>query len=198
MLDFPATHKNGGVIGDVLAEVFCTDATLNLIEIASGSGQHAMTWGHRFPAWTFQPTDLEPQHLESIAAYTEYYGLKNVLPPLLVDTTNEWPQVGNYDGVLAINLIHISPWEATLGLFNGAAKCLKARGKLFLYGAYRRDGEHTSLSNQSFDQSLQARDPRWGVRCLDEVTQVAESSGFRLERVVEMPANNLSVVFTRS
>ena len=198
-LDFPATQKNREVIADVLADVFDPQARLRMLEVASGSGQHAVYFAFRFPKWTIQPTDLVQEHLNSISAYTEHHEVINVLPPVAVDASmDDWPVSGPFDGVWAINLIHISPWECTLGLFRNAFTHLKQGGLLYLYGAYRRGGEHTSESNRAFDQGLRAQNSRWGVRCLDEVTRVAEENGFSLERVVQMPANNLSVVFRKS
>jgi cyclopropane fatty-acyl-phospholipid synthase-like methyltransferase len=196
MLDFPATHRNREAIAEVLQDVFPTHHKRTVLELASGSGQHVAYFAARFPHWTFQPTDLEIDHIRSIEAYRASHDLSNVLQPKLLNVVDErWPVRGPFDGVLAINLIHISPWECTLGLFAGAAEVLKERGKLFLYGAYRVEGRHTSPSNVAFDQSLQASDPRWGVRCLDEVTEVATKHGFKRESVIKMPANNLSVVF---
>lgn len=196
MLDFPATHKNREVILEVLTDVFLPQETLEFLELASGSGQHAAYFAQSCPSWKIQPSDLESEHLLSIAQYTEHLKLSNVRPPLSLDAASpNWNLEGKYDGVWAINLIHISPWESTLGLFRGAADCLKEHGKIFLYGAYKRGGEHSSESNAAFDQSLRHSNPEWGVRCLDEVTKVAKDHGFELERVVEMKANNLSVVF---
>lgn len=198
MLDFPATHRNRDAIGDVLQQVYDPNAPLRMLEVASGSGQHAVYFANRFPNWTLQPTDLVPEHLNSISAYTEHLGLSNVLTPKLLDVTqSDWNLSQKYHGVWAINLIHISPWECTLSLFEKAASVLLEDGKLYLYGAYRQSGQHTSDSNRAFDQSLRAQNPQWGVRCLDEVTEVAENSGFQQRDVVSMPANNLSVIFVK-
>jgi cyclopropane fatty-acyl-phospholipid synthase-like methyltransferase len=195
-LDFPATQKNRQVIGDVLSEIFDPESHLRLLEVASGSGQHAVYFASRFPNWTIQPTDIAQEHLNSISAYTEHQGLSNVLPPQKVDVSaDEWNLEGSFDGLWAINLIHISPWECTLGLLQNTRNILNPGGLLYLYGAYRRNGEHTSDSNRAFDQSLRASNPTWGVRCLDELTETAQQHGFRLQQVIQMPANNLSVVF---
>lgn len=196
MLDFSSTQKNRDVIAKVLSSVYPADKPLRVLELASGSGQHAVFFADRFPRWTFQPTDLEPEHLQSIEAYRSYHGSPNLLPAIQLDASAEpWPLEGPFDAIWAINLIHISPWETTLGLFRGARRHLLEGGSVYLYGAYRRGGEHTAPSNQAFDMSLKQRNPRWGVRCLDEVEAVARSQGFQLSQVVEMPANNLSVVF---
>lgn len=199
MLDFPATQRNKDVIAEVLEEHFDPQASLEFLEVASGSGQHVVHFAQTFPHWNFQPTDLEPEHLKSIAAYVEHFHLENVEEPQQLDVARGelWSE-RSFDAVLAINLIHISPWECTLGLFDLAAKHLKKGGKLYLYGAYKRGGKHIAPSNEQFDHSLRQSNPTWGVRCLDEVTTVATGRGFERSAVVEMPANNLSVIFNRS
>jgi len=199
LLDFPATHRNREVIGDVLGRVFPTDRKVRLLEVASGSGQHSVYLADRFEKWVIQPTDLEPEPVRSIAAYREYHGVENLEDPKLLDVTQTtWPVGTGYEGLLVINLIHISPWECTLSLFRNAPGVLKPSGKIYLYGAYKRDGEHISESNVAFDRSLRESNSDWGVRCLNDVTEVAEENGFQLSEVVEMPANNLSVIFARS
>lgn len=182
----------------MLEEIFDARKELKVLELASGSGQHAVYFARRYPRWSIQPSDMEPSHLQSIEAYRLEARLPNVSAPIALDVSSPpWPVAGPFAAIWAINLIHISPWETTLGLFEGAAPLLPPEGKIYLYGAYRRGGRHTAPSNESFDRSLRERDPRWGVRCLDEVTEVAKNRGFALERVVEMPANNLSVVFSK-
>ena len=198
MLDFPSTARNRDVIAKVLAKFFPTENPIRVLELASGSGQHAVHFAHCFPKWTIQPSDLEPEHLQSVSAYRAHRQSPNVLKPVLLDVSSqEWPELGEFEAIWAINLIHISPWETTLGLFRGARSVLSEDGKIYLYGAYRRGGRHTAASNEAFDFSLKQRNPRWGVRCLDEVEELAREQGFALESVVEMPANNLSVVFSR-
>lgn len=197
MLDFPATARNREAIAGILKEVFPSERPLHLLEVASGSGQHAVFFAQRFPTWTIQPSDLEPHHLESIRAYTEYTGVPNLSAPVLVDCSHSrWELEGPYDGLLAINLIHISPWSTTVGLLSNARRLLRKGGALYLYGAYRRNGEHTSESNREFDRGLREQNPDWGVRCLDQLAELAQREhGLRLDRVEEMPSNNLSVVF---
>lgn len=198
MLDFPSTLRNREDIGAALEETFDVREPLRVLELASGSGQHVVYFAARFPLWTFQPTDLEPEHLESIEAYRRTGGTPNVSAPLLLDVSSrEWPVDGTFDAVWAINLIHIAPWEATLGLFSGARKVLAHGGRIYLYGAYRREGRHTAPSNEQFDRSLKQRNPAWGVRCLNEVAVLAREHRFALKRVTEMPSNNLSVVFEK-
>lgn len=199
MLDFPSTLRNRDDIQRVLHSAFDFDAPLRILEVASGSGQHASYLARAFPHWTLQPTDLEPEHLASIEAYRQAYGGRNLLAALKLDAASEkWPVEGPFDAVWAINLLHISPWETTLGLFAGAKRVLDERGRIYLYGAYRREGRHTASSNEDFDRSLKQRNPAWGVRCLDDVKAAALEHGFKLERVEEMPSNNLSLLFNRS
>lgn len=196
-LDFPATARNREPIASVLGQFWNPDRPLRLLEVASGSGQHAVFFSERFPNWTFQPSDIDPLHLQSIAAYRQDLAGENLLPPIGLDVgATPWPFSESFDAILAINLIHISPWACTEALFAQSKQHLNAGGAVYLYGAFLREGRHTAPSNQSFDESLRLSDPSWGVRCLDKVTRTAQSQGFRLASVVEMPANNLSVLFT--
>lgn len=187
----PATLRNRDAIADVLATVL--PASGNVLEVASGSGEHCAYFAQRFPALTWQPSDPEPAARASIAVWCD--GLVNARPALDLDAGSpDWP-VGAAAAVLCINMVHISPWQATLGLLAGAARLLETGRPLFLYGPYRRATRPTAPSNEAFDASLKARDPRWGLRDLDEV--VAAAHGFVLHGVVDMPANNLSVVLRR-
>jgi SAM-dependent methyltransferase len=187
----PATLRNREAIADVLATVLPSSGTV--LEVASGSGEHCAYFAHRFHALTWQPSDPEPAARASIAGWCD--GLANTRPALDLDAEEaDWP-LTDAVAVLCINMIHISPWEATLGLLFGAARLLKPGAPLFLYGPYRRAGRPAAPSNEAFDASLKMRDPRWGLRDLDEV--VAAADGFVLDRVVEMPANNLSIILRR-
>ena len=190
----PAAERNAVPIAEVLAGVL--PARGSVVEIASGSGQHAAHFAGAFPGLTWQPTDREPRHRASIAAWREQAALPNLLAPLELDVMHPWP-VSRADAMLCINMIHISPWRATLALFAGAAKVLPEGAPLFLYGPYRRREVPTAPSNEAFDADLRARDPSWGLRDLDEVTAVARDAGFDRMHVVAMPANNLSVIFRR-
>lgn len=190
-LDYPATGRNRDVILDVLRRHL--PATGLVVEIASGSGQHHVHFARHLPQLTFQPTDLDPAGLRSIAAWQAHEGLTNVRPPLELDVTADWP-VQRADAVLCINMIHISPWACTQALMAGAARLIRPGGVLFLYGPYRVDGRMVA-SNERFDASLRSRDPSWGVRDLDAVLD--EARGFSLIETVAMPANNLSVVLRR-
>jgi hypothetical protein len=187
----PATLRNRDAIADVLATLLPASGTV--LEVASGSGEHCAYFARRFPALTWQPSDPELAARASIAIWCN--GLENIRPALDLDAGSpDWP-VGGAAAVLCINMVHISPWPATLGLLTGAARLLQFGAPLFLYGPYRSQGRRTSPSNEAFDASLKARDPRWGVRDLEDV--VAAADGFVLDRVIDMPANNLSVVLRR-
>lgn len=189
----PATLRNREAIAGVLAEVLPKFGTV--LEIASGSGEHCAFFAERFTALRWQPSDPEPSALASIAAWCA--GLGNVAPPLAIDAAaSDWP-VGRADALLCINMVHISPWEATLGLLDGAARVLPERAPLVLYGPYRRAEVETAPSNEAFDASLRARDPRWGLRDVAEVTEAAAARGLAFERLVEMPANNIMLVYRR-
>lgn len=173
-------------------------ATGLVLEIASGSGEHAIHFAAAMPALTFQPSDPQPEARASIDAWVATAGLANIRPALAIDAAAPgWP-VAAADAVLCINMIHISPWAATEGLVRGAAEILPAGAPLILYGPYRRNGAHTAPSNAAFDDDLRARDPAWGVRDLEAVAALAAEHGFGPASILEMPANNLTVVFGRA
>ncbi|BCA57435.1 DUF938 domain-containing protein [Sphingomonas sp. HMP6] len=187
----PATLRNRMAIADVLREVLPRSGTV--LEIASGSGEHAAYFAGEFPALAWQPSDPDGAALTSIASWCE--GIENVLPPLDLDAAAPaWP-VSGADAVLCVNMVHISPWEATLGLMAGAGRVLVSGAPLILYGPFLRDDVPTAASNLAFDESLRARDPAWGIRSIAAVA--AAGTGFTLERAIEMPANNLMLVFRR-
>jgi SAM-dependent methyltransferase len=192
----PHVARNAGAIVDVLRGIL-PDKGL-VLEIASGSGEHALHFARAFPKLAFQPTDPDPQALASIAGWREAEGPPNLLPPLELDASSpDWP-LTTADAILCINMVHISPWAATEGLMGGAGRLLAPGCPLYLYGAYRRAGAPTAPSNEAFDASLKARNPAWGVRDLEAVAAEAEANGLRLDAVIEMPANNLSAVFRRA
>ena len=169
----------------------------SVLEIASGSGEHAAYFAERLPSLTWQPTDPDPQALASIAAHRAAAGVANLLPPLQLDVHAErWP-VERADAIVCCNMIHIAPWSACEGLISGAARVLPAGGILYLYGPYKIGGRHTAPSNAAFDADLQARNPQWGIRDLGDVIALAERCGFALAETVPMPANNLSAIFRR-
>jgi SAM-dependent methyltransferase len=190
----PATARNRDPIAAVLRDVLPPRGLV--LEVASGTGEHAVYFARRFPALDWQPSDPDPDALTSISAWIADEGLPNLREPVELDAAGTWP-VAQADAILCINMVHISPWAATLGLLDGSARTLPPGGPLYLYGPYRRAGITTAASNEAFDQSLKARDPEWGLRHLEEVTAEAKRRGFRLDRIVEMPANNLSVVLRR-
>ncbi|WP_104203496.1 DUF938 domain-containing protein [Billgrantia saliphila] len=187
----PAAARNRQPILDVLSLVLPEHA--RVLEVASGSGEHGVHFARAKPGWMWQPSDPNSEARISIGAWREHSGLGNLLDPVPLDVMSVWPS-GPFDAVVAINLVHISPWEATEALVARAAERLVEGGVLFLYGPYRRDGRHTAESNAAFDADLRARDPRWGVRDLERVVSEAQPHGFMLEQAIEMPANNLSVV----
>jgi cyclopropane fatty-acyl-phospholipid synthase-like methyltransferase len=195
-LTAPAVARNRDPILAVLRDVL--PAAGIVLEIASGTGEHAVHFAAALPHLTWQPTDPDAQARGSIAAHAAQAGLANLLAPLALDAAAPaWP-VTQADAIVSINMIHISPWRATQGLMAGAARLLSAGAPLYLYGPYRQHGRHTAPSNAAFDESLRARNPEWGVRDLDEVAALAAAQGFALRRTVAMPANNLSVVFRRN
>ena len=190
-LDFPATGRNTEPILVVLRELLPPEGLM--LKVASGSGQHVARFAAEFPGLTWQPTDLDPEHRRSISAWAR--DMTNVLEPLELDaSSNPWP-VENADVIMCANMIHIAPWTAGLGLLGGAGRILAPGGMLYLYGPYMIDNVHTAKSNARFDESLKSRDPSWGLRDLDDVTEAAAGAGLILEKTVEMPANNLSVIF---
>ncbi len=196
---WPAPDRNRGPILEVLRRVLPgPDAVGSLVlEIAAGTGQHAVHFAAALPWLRWLPTDPDPAALASIDAWRRDADLDNLLPAAALDVGEPWP-VHRADAVYCCNMIHISPWRSTLALLAGAARTLPSGSPLVLYGPFKRGGVHTAPSNETFDQSLRSRDPAWGVRDLDEVEAEAENQGFVVDEVVAMPANNLTVVFRRS
>ena len=196
----PAVHRNREPILAVLRRFLPAAGTV--IEVGSGTGEHAVWLAAHLPGLDWQPSDCDPELIDSIAVWREESGLANLRPPLAIDVTDPgWADApGVADGkvvaVLAVNLIHIAPWQACCGLMEGAARLLGPGSVLYLYGAYRVDGA-TAPSNQAFDRMLRAHDPAWGVRDLESVARVAETHGFALAEAVAMPSNNLSAFFSR-
>ncbi|MGH6951929.1 MAG: DUF938 domain-containing protein [Vitreimonas sp.] len=193
----PAAARNREPILAVLRRIVPAEA--RVLELASGAGEHAAYVAAAMPGWVWQPSDPDPVARASIAAWAAAEGLANVLPPLAIDVRDAgWDAGGPYDAVVAINMIHISPWEATLGLMAGAGGLLRDGGALFAYGPCMRDGRHTAPSNEAFDAWLKTLDPSFGVRDVADVEAAALARGLVLQEVVEMPANNLSLVFVRN
>ncbi|MEL6060293.1 MULTISPECIES: DUF938 domain-containing protein [unclassified Methylobacterium] len=195
-LTAPAVARNRDAILDVLRGVLPARGTV--LEIASGSGEHAIHVAAALPGLTWLPSDPEPEARRSVVAHTSRAGLTNILPPLALDARERaWP-VGPVDAIVCINMIHIAPWSATEGLMAGAGRALAEGGILFLYGPFREGDRHSADSNAAFDASLRARDPAWGVRDREAVTAEAARHGLRAIERVPMPANNLSLIFRRA
>lgn len=193
--DSPAAERNKDPIATVLARHLPRHGLV--LEIASGTGQHALHFARRFPSLDWQPTDPDAANRASIEAWRLGAGLPNLRSALALDVHRRpWP-VADVAAVLCINMVHIAPWTATLALCAGAAERLAPAGLLYLYGPYRVGGRHTAPSNEEFDAALRARDAEWGVRDLEAVVDVARRAGFGLIETVPMPANNLSVVLRR-
>lgn len=192
----PATQRNREPILGLLREELPVSGLV--LEVASGTGEHAVHFVQALPGLTWQPSDPSPEARASIAAWRDLEGSANLLAPIELDAASDnWP-LTSADAVVCINMVHISPWQATEGLMRGAGRLLPPGAPLILYGPYRRAGHALEPSNLAFDESLKARDPHWGLRELDMVAQCAAAHGFELARVAEMPANNLTVIFRRA
>jgi SAM-dependent methyltransferase len=192
----PSAARNRDAILAVLSRVLPKAGIV--LEIASGTGQHAVHCAAALPGVTWQPSDPDAASRESIEAWRQEVALANLNAPIALDVRNEpWDVPDSLDGIVCINMIHIAPWEAAEALFEGAGKRLARDGVLYLYGPYKRDDAHTSPSNAAFDAQLRATDARWGVRDLEAVTALGRHAGLSLQEVVPMPANNFSLVFRR-
>lgn len=188
----PAALRNVGPIGDVLAQWLPETGTV--LELASGTGEHGLAFARRFPAVHWQPSDTAPEAVASIAAWRGE-GTANRLQPLLLDAASpEWP-IDRADAIVAINLVHISPWATTLGLLDGAARLLPRHGSLILYGPWIEPGVATASSNLAFDADLRARNPQWGLRPVEQFAAEAERRGLSLHARRTMPANNIMLHF---
>jgi len=194
----PAADRNTAPILEVLKTQLPSSG--RALEIASGTGQHAAAFAQNFPEITWVPSDPSPEARRSIAAWGAETGLENLEAPRDLDVMQEhWPGAagGPFDILLAINLVHISPWAACAGLLRGAGELLHTGGMLFLYGPYRRNGEHTAGSNVRFEEWLHGQDPDWGVRDIGEVERAAAPYGLALDASIEMPANNFSLILRK-
>ncbi len=192
----PAATRNRGPILEVLRERLAPGA--RVLEIASGTGQHAAWLAAHLPGVSWQPTDLDPELLDSIRLWGAESSAGGLGDPIVLDVRAEaWP-VGEFDALFNANMIHISPWETAQALFRGAARHLAPTGRVFLYGPFFVVGEEPAPSNVSFDVSLRQRDERYGIRRLDAVAEVAGEQGFALEERIDMPANNMILVFARA
>ena len=204
-LDAAAFHRNHEAIWAVL-QPFLAGRTGDVVEAGSGTGQHVVHFARHTPDIVWWPSDLNEKHLRSIEAWRAHSGLSNIRPPLRIDLSDAaWcdamhdhsgPQ--NLLAVFCANVIHIAPWRVAEGLFAGAGRYLRADGRLFLYGPFKRGGKHTAVSNAVFDTSLRERDPEWGVRDVEALERLAADVGLALVATAEMPANNLILAFDRS
>ena len=189
----PAALRNREPIAEVLADWLPEGGTV--LEVASGTGEHAAWFAEQFPNLDWQPSDMHPDALASIEAWRAASGASNIKPPIALDASaGAWP-IERADAVLNINMAHISPWAASLGLIVGAARILPEGGPLILYGPWLKDDLETAPSNLAFDADLQARDPQWGLRRVEDFEAAAASHGFQLVEWRRMPANNLMLLF---
>lgn len=191
----PATARNSEPIGEVLEQELPVEGTV--LEIASGSGEHAVFMARRFPQISWQPSDPDLEALASIGEWAREAGLSNLRPPLEIDATAQvWP-VSNVEAMFCANMVHISPWSATEGLFEGAARVLQTGSPLILYGPYFEEDVEPAPSNLAFDESLRSRNADWGIRQVSMLDKLARRIGFNRTARYEMPANNLALVFRR-
>jgi hypothetical protein len=195
----PATERNREVILDVLLQVLPPQGTV--LEIASGTGEHSTYFAPHLQPRQWIPSDPNPMAIASITDWQKYHPSDNLALPELIDVTtpnwsdNEYLSNQDIQAIVNINMIHISPWQACLGLMTGAKKLLPVKGILYLYGAFKQNGIHTSESNAAFDESLRYQNPEWGVRDLEDVVAIAADQNLSLKEIKPMPANNLSVIF---
>ena len=198
----PAAERNRQPILDVLRQVLPGRGTA--LEIASGTGQHVAWFAAGLPGWTWQPSDAQADDIDSIASWCAEANVGSVLRPVVLDVmTPRWPSAGDefrtpFDAIYCANMLHISPWSTCAALMRGAARYLSAAGQLITYGPYLEHNVPTSPGNVSFDADLRATSADWGIRALEDVTREAALAGLRLSTRVQMPANNLLLVFTRS
>ncbi|WP_110635766.1 DUF938 domain-containing protein [Salinicola salarius] len=194
-LSSPSARRNREPILAVLRSAL--PQTGRVLEIASGNGEHAVHFARHLAPLCWQPSDPSETALASIAAWREAEALDNLAAPICLDVTEQWPVLPDLVAIVCINLLHISPWDASEALFAEAGRRLPAGGVLVVYGPFRRHGEHTAPSNAAFDADLRSRDLRWGVRDLEAVEALAGDNGLRCEATHELPANNLCIVWRR-
>jgi len=202
-LDAPSFHRNHDPIWSAIAG-FLANQTGDVLEIGSGTGQHAVTFARRSPQLTWWPSDIYPSHLDSIAAWRRHEDLANLSAPQRIDlTVSDWTWRANGEmgkplaAILCINVAHISTWRVSQNLFQGAGRLLRPDGHLFIYGPFMRDGAHTAPSNAAFDATLRAENPEWGVRDIRDLRMLADKARLSLVEMTPMPANNLVLAFSR-
>jgi SAM-dependent methyltransferase len=201
-LDAGAFHRNHAPIWSVLSR-FLAGRSGDMLEIGSGTGQHAVEFSRQAPAIAWWPTDLADSHLRSIEAWRVFSKVPNLRPPVRLDASqSDWrlDALGLPETFIAIfsaNVIHIAPWSVAQGLLAGAGRHLAPGGHFFLYGPFRRDGVHNSPGNEAFDKGLRAENPAWGVRDTADLKKLGEANRLRLVELAEMPANNAILIFER-
>jgi SAM-dependent methyltransferase len=203
-LDAPAFHRNHEPIWSVLSGVLLGRSG-DVLELGSGTGQHVVTYAARTPDAIWWPSDVNAEHLRSIAAWRDHAQLANVRPPHRIDLSEPWQGHGlqgqdlpdRFIAMLCINVLHIAPWSVAEGLIAVAGRLLEPEGRLFVYGPFMRGGRHTADSNAAFDLSLRRENRDWGVRDTDDLDQLAQQHGLRLAEAAPMPANNFVLVFAR-
>jgi SAM-dependent methyltransferase len=188
----PATERNRDVISETLARVLPTEGLV--LEVASGTGEHAVHFAKLFPALTWQPSDPDPIALASINAWRADSNVPNMRPAMLLDASADWP-IAQADAVVCINMTHISPWAATVDLLRNVARLLPPSAVLFMYGPYKQRDVPLAESNAAFDASLRQQNAEWGLRYVEDIAEEAHKFGLRLDPVIAMPANNLSLIF---
>ncbi len=202
-LDAPAFHRNHDAIAPALTS-FLQGRAGDVLEIGSGTGQHAVAFASRLPSIAWWPTDLSDSHLRSIEAWRKHEKLDNVKPPVRLDASaadwrlNQLGLPSAFTAMFCANVIHIAPWAVAEGLFAGASRHLMPRGRLYLYGPFKRDGVHNAASNAAFDESLRGRDPSWGVRDVADVKKLAAANNLEFSGLAEMPSNNAILTFERT
>ena len=203
-LDAPAFHRNHEAIWGAIAG-FMAGARGDVLEVGSGTGQHAADFARRAPQLTWWPSDILPSHLASIEGWRRQAGLANLREPQRIDLTDAaWTwrdDAGSgkaLTAILCINTLHISPWRVSENLIAGAGRLLRPDGRLFIYGPFKRDGAHTAPSNAAFDATLRAENPEWGVRDVGDLSALAQAAGLTLANIAPMPANNLVLAFARA
>ena len=195
----PSAARNSAPILAVLKRVLPLRGVV--LEIGCGTGEHAVYFAGAMPNLTWQPSDPDSDARASTTSWIKFAGLGNVLPPLDIDVcAKAWgdEQTAPFEAIVSLNMVHIAPWAASLGLFAGAGRLLRPGGVLVLYGPFMRDGAHNAPSNAAFDVSLKAQNPSWGLRDIADLERVGESSGLSLRETIEMPANNKSLVFSKT
>lgn len=193
----PSAERNEQPIIDALGPIL-RDRRGVLLEIGSGTGQHAAAWARAFPKLDWQPSDPFDTHLESINAWVAHADCVNLRAPIWLDAAEAWPSLEPLKGVISVNVIHITPWVVAQGIVRGAGQAVSPDGLLIFYGPFREGGQHAGEGNVRFDESLRAQDPDWGIRDLEKLTALAAEAGFAPPSVTHMPANNRLVVFKRA